>query len=94
MFPTEPDAFTDLDDHFYRVRRVVMGILIALVFVQWSYLIYETSLSAVLGNTRSVIMTLVLLALMFAGLIWKNDKLNIAVLATLNLRYLTIYLIL
>ena len=32
VFPSEPEGFTDLDDHFYRVRRLVLGILIVLVF--------------------------------------------------------------
>lgn len=91
VFPGDPEAFVDLDDHFYRVRRVVLGILIALVFVQWGYLVTQTSLAA-LANPVAIGMTGLLIALMGAGMIWRKDALNIAILIALNLRYLFLYL--
>lgn len=94
VFPTHPEGFTDLDDHFYRTRRVVFGILIALVFVQWGYLLTQVNLAQLAGNPLSIALTALLLALMAAGMIWRKDGLNIAVLCALNIRYLLMYLVL
>lgn len=94
VFPTVPHGFTDLDDHFYRVRRVVLGILIALVFVQWGYLISQAGFAPLLTNTFSVALTVILLALMSAGMIFRKDAVNIAILVALNARYLVMYLFL
>lgn len=92
VFPTNPDTFTDLDDHFYRVRRVIFGILITLVVVQWGYLATQTSIETLFGNPVTVGLTLVLLGLMGAGMIWRKDAVNIAILVALNARYLAMYL--
>lgn len=92
VFPTVPSGFTDLDDHFYRVRRVVLSILIALVIVQWGYLIAQLGWAPMLSNHLSVGLTLVLLVLMSAGMVWRQDRVNIAILIALNVRYLVMYL--
>lgn len=92
VFPTVPDGFTDLDDHFYRVRRVVLAILIALVFVQWAYLISQAGLESILANPISIALTVILLLLMGAGMVSRKDVVNIAILVALNLRYLVMYL--
>ena len=92
VFPTVPDGFTDLDDHFYRVRRVVLAILIALVFVQWAYLISQAGLESILANPISIALTVILLLLMGAGMVSRKDAVNIAILVALNLRYLVMYL--
>ena len=94
VFPTVPDAFTDLDDHFYRVRRVVLAILIALVFVQWAYLVSQAGLVTILSNPISIGLTVILLVLMGAGMVSRKDAINIAILVALNLRYLLMYLFL
>ncbi len=93
VFPSDPEAFTDLDVHFYRVRRVVMGILIALVFVQWAYLISQAGLERLAQNPLAIGLTLMLVALMALSMVWKKDGLNIAILSVLILRYLVIYLL-
>lgn len=92
VFPTVPDGFTDLDDHFYRVRRVVLGILITLVFVQWGYMITQAGLAQLLSNAIAVWLTVALLALMAAGMMFRRDAINIAILLALNARYLVLYL--
>lgn len=45
------------------------------------------------GNTFSVVMTALLLVLMALTMIWKNDKLNAALLVALIARYVLIYLL-
>jgi uncharacterized membrane protein len=37
VFPRELDRVDDLDDHFFRIRRIVLGILLALLVVQMLY---------------------------------------------------------
>ena len=91
VFPTRPEAFSNLDEHFYRVRRLVLGILIALVFVQWGYLASQVELHVLFGNPFSVVLTAVLLALMALAMIWKNDRLNAVLLIALNVRYVILY---
>ena len=93
VFPSEPEGFTDLDDHFYRVRRVVLGILIVLVFVQWAYVFWYVDLQ-VAASRLSLAMTALLLLLMAAAMISRSDRINIVLLAALNLRYLALYLFL
>lgn len=93
VFPTDPDLFTDLDDHFYRVRRVVFGILIALVFVQWAYLTTQIDLAVLSQNPVSIALTVLLVVLMSAGMIWRKDAINIVILLALNIRYLALYLV-
>ncbi|EAQ30174.1 hypothetical protein NAP1_05340 [Erythrobacter sp. NAP1] len=93
VFPSDPEAFTDLDDHFYRVRRVVLGILIALVIVQWAYITSQSGLAAIAGNPVSIVLTVILLVLMAAGMFCKKDWQNIAILSALNIRYLALYLV-
>ncbi len=94
VFPTEPEGFTDLDDHFYRVRRVVLGILVALVCVQWAYLLNQSSFAQVATDPFRIGLTALLVGLMGLCMIWRKDALNIAILIALNLRYLMLYLVL
>ncbi|MEE4200604.1 hypothetical protein [Erythrobacter sp.] len=93
VFPTQPQSFTDLDVHFYRVRRIVLGILIALVVVQWIYLATQTSLGAIASNPFAIGMTALLLVLMLLAMIWRNDRLNTALLGALIARYLFLYFV-
>lgn len=94
VFPTDPEGFTDLDDHFYRTRAVIFGILIALVFVQWGYLLTQFNLTVLANNPASIALTALLVALMIGGMVWRKDGVNIAILCALNIRYLVLYLVL
>lgn len=39
VFPSEPANFTDLDTHYFRVRRVIYAMLLVMVAVQWTFLL-------------------------------------------------------
>lgn len=93
VFPSDPESFTDLDVHFYRVRRIVMGILIALVIVQWTYLVSQAGLANLANNPGTIGLTVLLLALMTATMVTKNDRFNILILCALIIRYLALYLV-
>lgn len=93
VFPSEPDNFVDLDNHYLRVRKVVFGILIALVVAQWIYLVSIPQLREVATSPLSLGLTAMLLVLMGAA-IWVRHKVVSAILiALLVARYLIGYLL-
>ena len=91
VFPTEPDRFSDLDMHYLRVKGVVMAILIALVAVQWIYLLSLTEIRAALLTPLSIGLTTILIALMIAVIFTRSTVLNLVLLGLLIARYLVIY---
>jgi hypothetical protein len=92
VFPSNPEDFTDLDTHYFRVRRVIFAMLILMVAVQWLFLLSLPKMAALVSNPLTLGMTAVLLVLMVAAAAIKNRKASIAVLTLLILRYLVIYL--
>ncbi len=92
VFPSQPDDFADLDTHYFRVRRVVLGILIALVFVQWAYLSSIPEIRAQISSPISIGMTAVLVGLMAMAMWVRRVRWNAVLLTLLILRYLFVYL--
>lgn len=92
VFPSVPARVASLDEHYFRVRRIVMGILIVLVGVQWAYLASIPAMREALANPLSIALTLVLIALMVAAMIVKDRRWSIAILVLLVARYTVIYL--
>jgi hypothetical protein len=93
VFPRELDRVDDLDDHFFRVRRIVLGILLALLVVQ---MLYYASVPAILPRLISpapLAMTLLLVALLVAALVVRSRRGATLVMAALVLRYVAGYLI-
>ena len=91
VFPGEPARFVDLDTHYQRVKGVVMIILIALVGVQWLYLLSIEAVRASLFSPLALGMTLVLVALMTAVVFVRSPRWNLALLLLLIGRYLVVY---
>lgn len=92
VFPSSPENFTDLDTHYFRVRRVIFAMLILMVGVQWLFLLSLPSMAALVSNPLTLGMTAILVVLMVAAAYIKKRKASIAVLALLILRYLVVYL--
>ena len=92
VFPSDPENFTDLDTHYFRVRRVVFAMLLVMVAVQWALLLSVPGLADRLITPTSIGVTLALVALMIAGIVVKGKRASIAVLALQIARYLVIYL--
>lgn len=92
VFPSDPENFTDLDTHYFRVRRVVFAMLLVMVAVQWAFLLSVPAISERLITPTSVGMTGVLVGLMSAAVVVQGKRASIAVLALLIARYLVIYL--
>ncbi len=93
VFPSNPDGFTDLDTHYYRVRRVVLGLLFVLLAVQLAYYLTNPLLAAAFGHTRIWVMTLILAVLLVVAMWVKDKRANIVVLSLLVLRYVISYLL-
>lgn len=91
VFPTDPENFTDLDTHYFRVRRVVFAMLLVMVAVQWAFLLSVPDLAARLITPAGIGFTLVLVGLMAAGMVVRGKRANIAVLGLQIARYLLIY---
>ena len=93
VFPSDPENFTDLNTHYFRVRRTVFSMLLVMVAVQWAFLLTVEDLAERLITPVSLWMTGVLVALMCAAMLAKGTRTSIAVLAMLIARYLLIYLL-
>lgn len=83
----------DFDEHFFRVRRVVIGILLGLLFWQLAWFATIPALQPRLTNTPSIVATTVLVVLMVAALLVRDRRWCAVVMAALVGRYLSIYLV-
>ena len=92
VFPSSPERFSDLDTHYFRVRRTVFAMLITMVAVQYAFLLSLPEFTALI-TPINLVATGVLLALMLAASVIRNRSASIVVLALLIVRYIAIYVI-
>lgn len=92
VFPSEPEQFADLDNHYFRVRRLVMGILIALIVAQWAYYASIPAIAERALRPFPIAMTITLMVAMAATMVFKREWPNAALLGLLSLRYVVTYL--
>lgn len=93
VFPAAPGRAGNLDEHYFRVRRVVFAILVALVAVQWAYLASIPEMRDSIVRPASIVMTVLLVALMGAAMWVRKTAWSIALLALLIARYAVIYVL-
>ena len=93
VFPESIPKNGNLDPHYFHVRRIVLGMLFALLVVQLTFYLTNPALSARLVNPTALVLTAVLGALMTAAFFVKSKAMNIAVLIALIIRYSAVYLI-
>ena len=91
VFPSDPQRFRQLDTHYFRVSRTIFGILIALVVVQWAYLLGIPQVRDVLLTPVSVGVTMLFVALMGAAMIFRDRRAQAVLLVALIVRYLVLY---
>lgn len=87
VFPREPGEWADLDEHYYRVRRIVLGALLALLAVQLAYYLSVPSLAQAFENARVLISIAAFVLLLIAAMLVRGKAANTAVLALLIARY-------
>ena len=93
VFPSHPEGFANLDVHYFRVRRIVLGLLLVLLGAQLAFYASQPDLAANLTRPLAWIMTVVLVALMAAAMWIKDRRWSLAILGVLIVRYVVIYLI-
>ena len=93
VFPSTATDFRDLDAHFHRIKRVVMAMLLALLAVQWFYLLLAGDNNAAMIHPLNIAMTLLLVALMLGVMVVRSTRWSAFLLLLLIARYLTIYLL-
>ncbi len=93
VFPANPEGFANLDTHYFRVRQIVLGLLLVLLGAQLTFYLSQPDLARNLTRPLAWIMTVVLVAQMVAAMWVRHRGWSIAILATLIARYVVIYLI-
>lgn len=87
--PREVDA-PDLDLHYLRVKRWVLGILFALFAVQLGYFLTVPSLAAMVGSWRAIASVTFFGLLLAAAIAVPGRRANLALLGLLIVRYLVL----
>lgn len=93
VFPREVDGIDTLDTHFFRVRRVVIGMMAVLLACQIGWYASMPALAAKLTHPLALSLTVVLAALMAAALLVRGARLSLWVMAALVARYVVVYLL-
>lgn len=93
VFPRNVDAESDFDAHFFRIRRIVIGVMLALLLCQLGYYLTVPELAARVARPFSAAMTIILVGLMIAAMLVRGKVLARIAMAALIARYVIIYLI-
>lgn len=93
VFPRDIDKLDSLDEHFMRIRRIVIGILFVLLVVQIGWYASLPELNERLFRPASLAMTILLAALMIIAILLPKGRLLTLVMAALVGRYVLAYLI-
>ena len=92
VFPSDKADWSDLDAHYFRVRRIVFGALIALSLLQAGFLLTVPGVAEAMCRPIVIASAVALYTLMAAALIVRSKRASIVVLALLSLRYVFQYL--
>ena len=87
VFPREPERWSDLDDHYFRHRRTVLGIVLGCNLVQVGLSAMHPVLGAPLQGLGFHLTFWPMVALVVAGIVLKGRVANAAVLAVLTGMY-------
>jgi hypothetical protein len=93
VFPREPDQHAELDGHFFRVKRIVLGTMLVLLACQLVFYASVPALSVALTRPLALGLTIVLAVLMIAAMWVRGVRANQIMMAALVARYLVVYLI-
>lgn len=93
VFPREPADNPDFDAHFFRVRRIVLGAMLLLLVFQLAWYASLPKLAPLLLDPLSLGLTVILVALMIAGMLVRGPIASRVVMIALVARYLIVYAI-
>lgn len=91
VFPSDPSRHTDLDEHYFRVHRIIMGVLLCLLLWQLAFYAAHPTLSAVLRAPIALVLAAILVVLMIASMCLRKVLPSAIVLGLLVFRYLIVY---
>lgn len=92
VFPREADDRTDFNAHFFRVRRIVIGVMLALLACQLGWYASEPTLAVQLTRPLGVTLTLVLTVLMIAAMLARGERWCRVAMGALIGRYIVVYM--
>lgn len=93
VFPDVIPPNGDLDPHYFRVRRIVVGVLCVLLFVQLGFYLTQPTLAPRLASIVPLLLTALLVALMIAACFAKSKIANGVILLGLIARYVVVYVL-
>ncbi|HSX56656.1 MAG TPA: hypothetical protein VLG14_15225 [Sphingomonas sp.] len=93
VFPREPADHEELDSHYFRVRRIVLAVMLALLACQLIYYWNVPQLAVALKSPLSLGLTIILAALMIAAMLVRGRRASTIVMGLLVARYLVVYLL-
>ena len=93
VFPDDIPTDGNLDPHYFRVRRIVVGVLLVLLFVQLGFYLSQPTLAPRLASPVPLLLTALLIALMTAACFAKSKIANGLILSGLILRYVVVYVL-
>ena len=93
IFPREPAEHAHFDAHFFRVRRIVLGVMLALLLWQIAWYGAVPELAGYLQRPLSLTLTAILVVLLLAAMFVRGQRACRLVMAALVARYLVVYLL-
>lgn len=93
VFPREVASAAHLDEHFFRIRRIVIGVLLALLCCQIAWYASVPALASRLTQPQPLILAVILVALMIAAMTVRGEQWSRVVMIALVARYLVGYLL-
>lgn len=93
VFPRDTASVADFDAHFFRVRRIVIGVMLALLVCQLAWYSIVPELQARLHSPLGLALTAVLIALMVAAMFTRGQFWTRAAMIGLVVRYVVVYLL-
>lgn len=93
VFPRVISDGVDFDDHFFRVRKIVIGVMLALLICQLTWYAITPELAPALTRPLAIVLTLVLAALMIAAMFVQGKRWCKLAMGALIIRYVVVYLV-
>ena len=92
VFPKAPGE-VDFDEHFFRMRRIVIGVMLGLLVCQLGFYASVPELARFLVHPLALGLTVILVALMTAAMLTRGERWSRYAMLALVARYLVVYLL-
>ncbi|WP_066652686.1 MULTISPECIES: hypothetical protein [Sphingomonas] len=93
VFPRDAEDQPDFDAHFFRVRRIVIGVLLVLLLLQLGWYATVPELAKLLARPMALALTVVLIVLMVAAMSVRSERWARIAMLALSARYVVVYLL-